>query len=185
MQVQALTSKIKELEEKLTSPSPASVVAAGAVRLPVLHTAPCVAAAALVERAANADLPIEPGGLDEVVPVIVFACCRVGYLERTLKTLLERMPITKTKFEVWVSQDGEVIYMYIHIHVQMDTRFLLSFVCARVCVFIYIYVCLYIVCVCVCVRARARACVCVYIFTYMYVCMWVCIVCMWVYRIRQ
>ena len=127
MQVQALTSKIKELEERQAS----AVAAAGAVRLPALPKAPTAApaeAARAPPAAANAPADaLQPranpqpaaagalaapdaggGGHSEVVPVIVFACCRVRYLERTLNTLFERMPkASTTSFEVWVSQDGE------------------------------------------------------------------------------
>ncbi|KAJ1473824.1 glycosyl transferase, partial [Baffinella frigidus] len=46
----------------------------------------------------------------EKSPVLVFACKRAHYLEKTLKTLFERMPHnsepTRERFEIWVSQDG-------------------------------------------------------------------------------
>ena len=46
----------------------------------------------------------------KVVPVLVFACKRAQYLDKTLKTLLEHMPhhpeTDREAYEIWVSQDG-------------------------------------------------------------------------------
>ncbi|EKX31954.1 hypothetical protein GUITHDRAFT_91106 [Guillardia theta CCMP2712] len=43
----------------------------------------------------------------QVVPIIIFACCRAKYLDRTLSIVLERLPKqSKVKFDIIVSQDG-------------------------------------------------------------------------------
>lgn len=142
MQVQALTAKIKEMEDKqaavamssMNSP-PSKLVAAAAAAAsaarahaqsahPELVVAAQAAAPSLAQSAsavqalampsAKADtqgggsLTKGSGGGDEVIPIIIFACCRERYLERTLQTLFERLPKIEGKsFEVWVSQDGQ------------------------------------------------------------------------------
>jgi hypothetical protein len=125
-QAQSLSSKLKELEVRQAnirqdagSNLPSSAAAsrgeggASAAAPNAVGGAPVTdksAAGTGSEAAPTAALAAEAVSVRaaQVVPIIVFACCRRQYLERTLDTLFARIPQKQgVSFEVWVSQDGE------------------------------------------------------------------------------